>query len=136
MGMFKRAKESMAQAQDAMQQAGGMQQATGGMAGMAMPNAGEMQAQAAMAQKLNRLGQVGIEAPGTVKAAMAIGSPDISGGTMHTIDVTIQPPGGEPYDGTTQQSLLANAAGALTPGVACVVKYDPADPSSFMVYSW
>jgi len=129
MGFMKRAKESMAQAQDAMQQAGGA-------AGMGMPGPGDMQAQAAMAAKMNKIAQVGIEAPGTIKGSMAVGSPDISGGVPHQIDVTVQPPGAEPYDITIQQHLMQGPAAGITPGMSCVVKYDPDDPTSAILQTW
>jgi hypothetical protein len=134
-GFMKRAKDSMAQAQDAMQQASGMQQAAGA-AGMGMPGAGEMQAQAAMAAKLNKIAQVGIEAPGTIKGAMAVGSPDISGGVPYNIDVTVELPGTPPYDVTIQQQLMPGPAQGITPGMSCVVKYDPDDPTSAILQTW
>ena len=61
-----------------------------------------------------------------------LGSPDVSGGTMHNIDVNFQPSGGgEAVDTTIQQSLLpAQIQGLL--GRDGVSQYDPADPTSYI----
>ena len=66
-GFMKRAKEQMAQGRAAMQQAAQMQQGVAaGMGGCRDP--ARCSPRAAMAQKLNRLAQVGMEAPGAIKA--------------------------------------------------------------------
>jgi hypothetical protein len=128
-GLFDKMKDAQQQAQDAMANAGG----TGGMGGMM---GGDMAAQAAMAQKYQKLAQSGVEAQGVVHAIRATGQPDMSGGTMHEFDVSIKPADGEPFQTTIEQSMLPAQMEGLSEGQAITVKYDPDAPASALIHSW
>ena len=130
MGLFDRMKDAQSQAQEAMASAGGTQ--AGGMAGMG----GDMAAQAAYAQKAQKLHAQGIEAPGQVHAIRSTGTTDVGGGQETDFDVTITPPGGQPYQTTIRQSMLPAQLEGLSEGAAITVKYDPDSPTSALIYGW
>ena len=133
MGMFKKAKEAMAAGQSAAAGAGSMP----GMPDMAsMTGGADMGAMAAMSAKINKLAASGVEAPGKILAIRAVGQPDISGATLHQIDVTITPSGGAPYDCQIDQSLLPQQMTGLEVGKDVTVKYDPDNPTSALLHSW
>ena len=114
------------------------QQQMGAMPGMDMPGMGsqDMAAMAAYSQKVNKIGQAGIEAPGVVHVIRVTGTPDISGATMTEFDVSIRPEGGEMYEATVEQSMLPFQMEGISEGQAVVVKYDPDNPSAAILYSW
>jgi hypothetical protein len=98
-------------------------------AAMRMPDASDM----AMAQRAQRLHQVGVEAPATLTALTPTGKTDMSGASEYRFDVEVQPPGGAPYSGSFTQYMLAGQMGAwATPGGAIKVKMDPSDPSALI----
>ncbi|MET0628497.1 MAG: hypothetical protein ABW033_08575 [Acidimicrobiia bacterium] len=141
MGMFDKIKGAKDQATDAMANAAAMQQAAGAAApaGMSsMPGMGgqDMAKMAAYSQKVNTIGQVGVEAPGVIHAIRAVGEPDISGATWHEFDVSIRPAGGDPYQTTIEQSMLPFQMEGLSEGQAIVAKYDPNAPSEAILQSW
>jgi len=141
MGMFDKIKGAKDQAADAMANAAAMQQAAGAAApaGMSsMPGMGgqDMAKMAAYSQKVNTIGQVGVEAPGVIHAIRAVGEPDISGATWHEFDVSIRPAGGDPYQTTIEQSMLPFQMEGLSEGQAIVAKYDPNAPSEAILQSW
>jgi hypothetical protein len=129
MGLFDRMKDAQQQAQQAMAAAGAQQQ---GMTGM--PS--DMAAQAAYAQKAQKLHAQGVEAPGTVLAIRQTGTTDVGGGQEVDFDVTISPTGGQPYQTTIRQSMLPAQLEGLSEGKAITVKYDPDDPSQALIYGW
>jgi len=142
MGMFDKIKGANQQAADAMANAAAMQQAAGaaapagGMAGMPGMGGQDMAKMAAYSQKVNHLGQVGIEAPGVIHAIRAVGTPDISGATWHEFDVSIRPAGADPYQTTIEQSMLPFQMEGLSEGQAIVAKYDPNVPTEAILQSW
>jgi hypothetical protein len=141
MGMFDKIKGAKDQAADAMANAAAMQQAAGAAAPPAMANMPGMGGQdmakmAAYSQKVNTIGQVGVEAPGVIHAIRAVGEPDISGATWHEFDVSIRPAGGDPYQTTIEQSMLPFQMEGLSEGQAIVAKYDPNAPSEAIIQSW
>jgi len=99
------------------------------MANMSMPDP-------AYVARVNKIGQSGVEAPGDLKAIRPMGSPDISGATLHEFDVTIRPASGKPYDTTIQQSMLPMQMQGLSEGKAVTVKYDPDKPTDALLHSW
>ena len=139
MGLFSRMKDAQQQAQDAMAQAGAAQsQAPGampGMGGMSMSGT-DMAAMAAEAQKLNKIAQAGVEAPGVIRGIQAAGTPDISGATRHQIRVTIAPDGGAPYEAVIEQAMLPAQMETLSEGLPVTVKYDTDNPSAALLRSW
>ena len=83
MGFFKNMKDMQSQAQEAMaQQPGMMEQAMGGQS---------MEEQTAYAQLVNKLGSVGIEAPGVIHTIRPTGQTDMGGGQWMEFDVSIKP---------------------------------------------
>ena len=128
MGLFSKAKDMQAQAQEAMQNAGGVSGMAKGM--------GNIGGQAAYAQKANKIGQSGVEAPGVLHAIRPSGETEFGGGQMVAFDVTITPAGGQPYDTTIEQSMLPAQLEGITEGGAITVKYDPDNPSQALMYGW
>lgn len=145
MGVFDKMKNAKNQAADAMANAAAMQQAAGA-AGAAAPNQGmsnmpgmggqDMAKLAAYSQKVNRIGQVGVQAPGVIHTIRAVGTPDLSGATWHEFDVSLRPEGGEPFQTTIEQSMLPFQMEGLSEGQAIVAKYDPAAPTEAILESW
>ena len=109
-------------------------QAAGALAGVG--GGGDMAAQAAYAQLVNKLGKVGVEAPAVIGALRPTGQTDMGGGQMTEVDVTITPSGGQPYQTTVRQSFLPSQLEGLSLGGAIGVKYDPDNPSGALIYSW
>jgi hypothetical protein len=122
MGLLDRVKAAQSQATGAMAGVGGMGGMSGGLGG-------DMAAQAAYAQLVNKLGQVGVQAPGVIDT-------DMGGGQMTEVDVTVTPAGGQPYQATVRQSFLPSQLEGLSQGAAIGVKYDPDNPSAALIYSW
>ena len=127
MGLFKNMKDMQAQAQQAQQAPG---------AGQSIPGMGDMAGVAAQAQLMQKLAQAGVEAPGVIHTMRPTGQTDIGGGQEHQIDVSVRPPGGEPYQTTITQSMLPAQLEGLSEGQAITVKYDPDSPTSAIIYSW
>src|SRR5262249_37982002 len=140
--LFDKVKGANQQAADAMANAAAMQQAAGaaapagGMAGMPGMGGQDMAKMAAYSQKVNRLGQVGVEAPGVVHAIRAVGTPDMSGAAGHGFDGSSRPAGAEPYQTTIEQSMLPFQMEGLSEGQAIVAKYDPSAPTEAIIQSW
>lgn len=129
MGLLDRVKAAQSQAAGAMNGAGGY-----GAAGGAMGT--DMAAQAAYAQLVNKLGKVGVKAPGVIDALRPTGQTDMGGGQRTEVDVTITPAGGTPYQATVSQSFLPSQLEGLSVGTSIGVKYDPDNPSAAIIYSW
>ena len=127
--------DANAQAADATAAA---QQQMGGMPGMDTPGMGgqDMAAMAAYSQKVNKIAQAGVEAPGVVHVIRVTGTPDISGATMTEFDVSIRPEGKEMYEATVEQSMLPFQMEGISEGQAVVVKYDPDNPTAAILHSW
>jgi hypothetical protein len=138
MGLFSKMKDAQQQAQEAMAGASAGMTGTPGAGMPGMPGMGgqDMAAMAAYSQKVNKIAQAGVEAPGVIKAIRAAGVPDVAGATMHHIDVTIAPDGGTPYDATVEQSMLPVQMESLAEGNMVTVKYDPDNPAAAILHSW
>jgi hypothetical protein len=114
--------------------------AAGGMAGM--PGMADMAGMAmnmpdpAYVQKVNRIGQSGVEAPADLHAIRAVGTPDVSSATLYEFDVTVRPAGIDAYDTTIQQSMLPMQMQGLSEGAAVTVKYDLDNPTAALLHSW
>ena len=133
MGLFDRMKDAQQQAQDAMAAAGAAQAPAGMPGGM---DGAAMAAQAAYAQKAQKLHAQGVEAPGQVHAIRPTGQTDMGGGQEVDFDVTITPAGGSPYQTTIRQSMLPAQLEGISEGAAITVKYDPDDASQALIYGW
>jgi hypothetical protein len=133
MGLFDRMKDAQQQAQDAMAAAGATQSPAGMPGGM---DGAAMAAQAAYAQKAQKLHAQGVEAPGQVHAIRPTGQTDLGGGQEVDFDVTITPAGGSPYQTTIRQSMLPAQLEGIAEDAAITVKYDPDDASQALIYGW
>ncbi len=129
MGLFDRMKGAQAQAQEAMANAGGM----GGMSGMAGMDMG---AQAGEAQKMQKLAQAGVEAPGVIHSITPSGKTEFGGGQKVDFAVSIRPADGDAYQTTITQSMLPAQLEGLSEGQAITVKYDPDAPAMALIYGW
>jgi hypothetical protein len=107
-----------------------------GMGGMGSGMGGDMAAQAAYAQLVNKLGKVGMQASAVIDTLRPTGQTDMGGGQMTEVDVTISPDGGTPYQTTVRQSFLPSQLAGLSPGTSIGVKYDPDNPPAALIYSW
>ncbi len=125
MGLFDKMKDAQQQAQSAM----------AGMPDMSTMG-GDMAAQAAYAQKAQKLHSQGVEAPGQVHAIRTTGVTDPGGGQETDFDVTITPAGGQPYQTTIRQFMLPAMLEGISEGAAITVKYDADDPSQALIYGW
>ncbi len=135
MGLFKNIKNAQTQARDAMANAGGAP-ATGGMGNVPGMGGMDMAAMAAESQKLQRLANAGVEAPGVIHAIRPSGETEISGGQKVELDISIRPVGGDPYQTTVSQSLLPAQLEGLAEGKSVTVKYDPEAPAMAVLHSW
>jgi hypothetical protein len=126
MGLLDRVKAAQSQAAGAVAGVGGMGSAIGG----------DMAAQAAYAQLVNKLGKVGVQAPAVIDVLRPTGQTDMGGGQMTEVDVTISPDAGTPYQATVRQSFLPSQLEGLSPGASIGVKYDPDNPSAALIYRW
>ena len=129
MGLLDRVKAAQSQATAAM---GGV----GGAGSTSSALGGDLAAQAAYAQLVNKLSKVGVQAPGVVNALRPTGQADMGGGQKTEVDVTITPADGVPYQTTVKQSFIPAQLEGLSVGTAIGVKYDPDNPSAAIIYSW
>ena len=65
--------------------------------------------QIALANRAQRLHQVGVNTPGRIDAMTSTGKTDAPGGTEHTITFTVSPADGAPYEVTTNQYIYPSA---------------------------
>jgi hypothetical protein len=146
MGLFKKAKDSMAQAQDAMSQTAGAQQmaddamAQAGMAGQSvnMGNAAQMTQQMAgdrsaletQAHEQNRI--LGIGSPGvaTIKGHVDTGE-QVAGNPVWMLEVEIAPEGDAPYSVQKREIISSVAMSGYADGTTMPCRIDPADPNTF-----
>ncbi len=146
MGLFKKAKDQMAQAQDAMSQAAGAQQmaddamAQAGMAGQSvnMGNAAGMAQQGmadrgALEQQAHEQNRIlGIGSPGvaTIKGHVDTGE-QVAGNPVWMLEVEIAPEGGAPYTVQKREIISSVAMSGYADGTTMPCRIDPADPNTF-----
>jgi len=146
MGLFKKAKDQMAQAQDAMSQAAGAQQmaddamAQAGMAGQSvnMGNAAGMAQQGiadrgALEQQAHEQNRIlGIGSPGvaTIKDHVDTGE-QVAGNPVWMLEVEIAPEGGVPYTVQKREIISSVAMSGYADGTTMPCRIDPADSNTF-----
>lgn len=146
MGLFKKAKDGMAQAQDAMGQAAAAQQmaddamAQAGMAGQTvnMGNAAGMAQQGiadrgALEQQAHEQNRIlGIGSPGvaTIKGHVDTGE-QVAGNPVWVLEVEIAPEGGAPYTVQKREIISSVAMSGYADGTTMPCRIDPADPNTF-----
>ncbi len=146
MGLFKKAKDGMAQAQDAMGQAAAAQKmaddamAQAGMAGQSvnMGNAAQMTQQmgadrGALEQQAHEQNRIlGIGSPGvaTIKGHVDTGE-QVAGNPVWVLEVEIAPEGGAPYTVQKREIISSVAMSGYADGTTMPCRIDPADPNTF-----
>jgi hypothetical protein len=85
--------------------------------------------------QVNTIGQSGVEAPADLHAIRAVGSPDVSGATLHEFDAMVRPSVMDAFDTTIQQRMLPMQMQGLSEGTAVTVKYDPDHPTAALLDS-
>ena len=124
MGLLDRMKGAQEQAKQAM--------------GGGMPSMGQMDmgAQAGEAQKMQKIAQAGVEAPGVIHAIRPSGQTEFGGGQKVDFDVSIRPAAGDPFQTTITQSMLPAQMEGMSEGMPITVKYDPDAPAVALIYGW
>ena len=101
-----------------------------GTAKQAMSPGGQM----AERDKIMKINQSGVEARATVDAMQETGT-QLGGGHQIDFELTVHPAGGGPdYKVSTSQSMHDATLQGIAQGADVVVKVDPDDPQSLMVW--
>lgn len=99
----------------------------------ALTRPGFVQSQMGTADRTRKLDQRGVEMPATLRS-LAVGEPTpMFGGVPVDLELTIQPPGGTPYDLSIHQVFVEATVKTLAPGQQVTVKVDPEDPQTAML---
>ena len=83
--------------------------------------------------KIMKINQSGVEARATVDSMREVGS-QLGGGHQIEFELTVHPATGEDYKVSTSQSMHEQTLQGVTEGADVVVKVDPDDPQSLMVW--
>ncbi len=83
--------------------------------------------------KIMRISKSGIDGRATVNAMRELGS-QLGGGREVEFDLTVQGADGGSYAVTTRQSIHEQALAGISQGGQVVVKIDPEDPQSLLVW--
>jgi hypothetical protein len=70
--------------------------------------------QMALANRAQKLQKEGVDTPGHIDSMTATGNTDTPGGTEYSIDFTVSPPGGAPYQVTTNQYIRRRPSSSAT----------------------
>jgi hypothetical protein len=134
LGEFRRAEEL------ARQSTANVEQQTGMDPGSMMANAnaamagGGMEKMMAYRDRAARVSARGVEMPATLRA-VELGQPNpMLGGIPAQLHLTVEPPGGAPYEVNTDQALHESMASALAAGQHVTVKVDPEDPQCLLLW--
>lgn len=83
--------------------------------------------------KIARINQVGVETRATVDSMREVGT-QLGGGHQIEFDLTVHPEGGEDYQVHHSQSLHEVSLQGVSEGANILVKVDPEDPQSLLVW--
>jgi hypothetical protein len=83
--------------------------------------------------KIARINESGIEAQATVDSMREVGT-QLGGGHQIEFELTVHPAQGEDYRVSTSQSMHEQTLQGVTEGAQVVVKVDPDDPQSLLVW--
>ena len=100
-----------------------------GTAKQAMNPAG----QAGTRDKIMKLNKVGVQTTATVNSMQETGT-QLGGGHQIDFDLTVHPEGGEDYQVKVSQSLHDATLQGIAEGGTILVKVDPDDPQSLLVW--
>jgi hypothetical protein len=102
---------------------------------MAAMSGGGAQQMMAQATRASRLFQAGVEMPAVVRSFELGEATALSGGVPARVELTVEPPGGEPYAATADQTMHEQMASTLVADAPVTVRVDPDDPQSVMVWA-
>lgn len=88
--------------------------------------------QIGLANKAQKLMNSGVDTPAHIDSMTPTGNTDKPGGAEHVIVLTVSPPGGSPYEVTTNQYIYPTAP--FSAGEDVTVKVDPDDANSVMIW--
>jgi hypothetical protein len=83
--------------------------------------------------KIQKINASGLEATATVDSMEEVGS-QFGGGHQIDFDLTVHPVSGDDYRVATSQSMHEQTLKGVEPGATVVVKIDPDDPQSLLVW--
>jgi hypothetical protein len=83
--------------------------------------------------KIQRINQAGVQTPATVNSMREVGT-QFGGGHQIEFDLTVHPAGGEDYQVHVSQSLHDATLQGIAEGGNIIVKVDPDDPQSLLVW--
>jgi hypothetical protein len=89
--------------------------------------------QAGERDKIMRINKSGVDTPATVNSMREVGT-QLGGGHQIDFELTVHPEGGEDYQVHLSQSLHDATLEGIADGGNIIVKVDPADPQSLMVW--
>src|SRR5437016_3536556 len=89
--------------------------------------------QAGQRDKIMRLNQAGVQTPATVDVMQEVGT-QFGGGHQIEFDLTVHPEGGTDYQVHVSQSLHDATLQGIAQGGKILVKVDPEDPQSVLVW--
>ena len=89
--------------------------------------------QAGERDKIMRLNQAGVQTTATVDTMKEVGT-QFGGGHQIEFDLTVHPEGGADYQAHVSQSLHDATLQGISQGATILVKVDPDDPQSLMVW--
>ncbi len=83
--------------------------------------------------KIMRINKVGVQTPATVNSMQEVGT-QLGGGHQIEFDLTVHPEAGDDYQVHVSQSLHDATLQGVAEGARIIVKVDPEDPQSLMVW--
>jgi hypothetical protein len=89
--------------------------------------------QAGERNKIMRLNQAGVQTRATVNAMREVGT-QLGGGHQIEFDLTVHPDGGADYQAHVSQSMHDATLQGVSEGEQIIVKVDPHDPNSLLVW--
>jgi len=89
--------------------------------------------QAGERDKIARLNQVGVQTTATVDSMKEVGT-QLGGGHQIEFDLTVHPEGGTDYQAHVSQSLHDVTLKGVAQGATILVKVDPENPQSLLVW--
>ena len=89
--------------------------------------------QAGERDKIMRINKVGVQTTATVNSMKEVGT-QFGGGHQIEFDLTVHPEGGADYQAHVSQSLHDATLQGVTEGAKILVKVDPEDPQSLLVW--
>jgi hypothetical protein len=102
--------------------------------GDAIPSGATLERQLRYAELTRKLTASGSEAPAVIRAIRPGQAEPVTGALAAEFEVMIKPPDGEAFAATIKQPMAPAALEAMSAGEAVTVRYDPADPTSALIY--